>query len=80
MCCHEKQTLHDTSKRGPRKHVMEMHCSVVVVPHEIMRVKMKLQLSGTVFSCSCITCVLQIILSYARKYIVLKGDILTDCH
>ena len=38
VCFHEKCTLHDTSKRdtskrGPCKHVMGMHCSIVVVPH-----------------------------------------------
>ena len=45
---HETCTLHDTSKRGPRKHVTGMHCSIAVVPRKIMRGKMKLQLSGTV--------------------------------
>ena len=45
---HEACTLHDMSKRGPRKHVTGMHCSIVVVPRKIMREKMKLQLSGTV--------------------------------
>ena len=48
VCCHETCTLHDTSKRGPRKHVTGMHCSIVVVPRKITCVKMKLQLSGTV--------------------------------
>ena len=28
-------TLHDTSKRGPHKHVMGMHCSIAVVPRKI---------------------------------------------
>ena len=45
---HEMCTLHDTSKRGPRKHVTGMHCSIAVVPHKITRGKTKLQLSGTV--------------------------------
>ena len=45
---HEMCTLHDTSKRGPRKHVTGMHCSIAVVPRKITRGKMKLQLSGTV--------------------------------
>ena len=46
VCFHEMCTLHDTSKRGPRKHVTRMH--FVVVPHKITCVKMKLQLSSTV--------------------------------
>ena len=50
MCCHETCTLDDTSKRGPRKHITGIHCSIVVVPHEITHVKMQLQLSGTVFN------------------------------
>ena len=49
VCCHETCTLHDTSKRGPRKHVTGMHCSIVVIPCKIKHVKMKLQLSGTVY-------------------------------
>ena len=48
VCGHETCTLHDTNKRGPHKQVMGMHCSIVVVPREITRVKMKLQLSGTI--------------------------------
>ena len=50
MCCHETCTLHNTSKRGPHKHVTGMHCSIVVVPCKITHVKMKLQLSGTVLT------------------------------
>ena len=45
---HKTCTLHDTSKRGPCKHVTGMHCSIVVVPRKIMCGKMKLQLSGIV--------------------------------
>ena len=41
-------TLHDTSKRGPRKHVKGMHCNIAVVPRKITRGKMKLQWSGTI--------------------------------
>ena len=48
MCFHEMCTLHDTSKHGLRKHAMGMHCSIVMVPHQIMCVKMKLQLSGII--------------------------------
>ena len=45
---HETCTLHDTTNRGPRKHATGMNCSIAVVPRVITRVKMKLQLSGTV--------------------------------
>ena len=45
---HEMCTLHDTSKRGPRKRITGMHCSIVMVPCKITHGKMKLQLSGTV--------------------------------
>ena len=48
MYFHETCTLHDTSKRGPRKHLTGMHCSIAVVPRKMTRGKMKLQLSGTV--------------------------------
>ena len=48
MSIHETCTLHDTSKHGPCKHIMGMHCGIVVVPCKITCVKMKLQLSGTV--------------------------------
>ena len=46
---HETCTLHDTTNRGPRKHATGMHCSIAVVPRVITHVKMKLQLSGTVY-------------------------------
>ena len=46
--CHNTCTLHDTSKHGPRKHVTGMHCSIAVVLHKIMCVKMKLRLSSIV--------------------------------
>ena len=32
VCFHETCTLHATSKRGPRKHVTGMQCSILVVP------------------------------------------------
>ena len=47
---HETCTLHDTSKHGPHKYITGMHCSIVVVPRKITHEKMKLQLSGTVYS------------------------------
>ena len=39
---HETCTLHGMSKCGPRKHLTGMQCSILVVPHVITRVKMKL--------------------------------------
>ena len=50
MCCHETYTLHDTSKRGPRKQVTGIQCGIVMVPCKITHVKMKLQLIDTLFS------------------------------
>ena len=38
----EVQTLHAISKRGPRKHVTGMQCSILVLTCMITRVKMKL--------------------------------------
>ena len=48
MYFHDTCTLHDTSKRGPRKHITGIHCGIVVVPHKITHRKIKLQLSGTI--------------------------------
>ena len=53
---HAMCTLHDTSKRGPPKYVIGMHCSIVVVPRKITQEKMKLQLSGTIAKCLDIGC------------------------
>ena len=47
VCFHESCTLYHTSQHGPCKHVMGMHCSIVVVPTKITRVKVKLHLSAT---------------------------------
>ena len=59
MYFHETCTLHTTSKHGLRKHVMGRQYSILVVPHEITHVKMKLQLSGTIY---------RITLEHAQKH------------
>ena len=58
MCASLRRVHYMTPEHGPHKHVTGMHCSIVVVTCIITCVKMKLQLSSSIYEHS-LTNVLQ---------------------
>ena len=82
----ETCTLHNTSTCGPCKQITGLHCSIVVVPCEIMYVKMKVQLSGTVYAnirthlhtCTAITW-LHSTYMYSSHYICIRCTYICTC-